>query len=515
MSTADVYGRARVPLVTPAGAAEADRLAQTRFGVPERVLMENAGSAAALVLQRLYPDGRVVGIAGSGNNGGDLLVMLRTLHGWGRDVCMIPIGSTAPDAALAHAAQIPTVTQDADARTSLAHADVVVDGMLGTGADGAPRGRVAEWIGLLNATPRPVLALDLPSGVDAGTGHVDGVAVRADATVCFGWPKLGLMLQPARAHCGHIYAVEIGFPAGCLEPTAWAITPGLVRDRLRERAPDAHKGSAGRLLALAGSDGMAGAAALTVGAALRAGAGLVRVASTPGNRAILQTLVPEATFLDAASIERDDVEPMHAVVAGTGLGTRPAAAAALARVLELTGDTPLLLDADALNILARDDGALATLGAGRALIITPHARELHRLTGTPIDEILADPVGAARAAAAAFHCIVLLKGQPSLVAAEDGTMFVNTTGSSDTAAAGMGDQLAGTIAALLAGAAEPLDAAVIGLFLSGRAADLAARGRALSPRDVTECMHDAFARPGTTEPVLDLPFIEFSQPPRR
>lgn len=515
MSTADVYGRTRVPLVTPAEAADADRLAQTRFGVPVRLLMENAGRAAAFLLQRLYPEGRVVGIAGSGNNGGDLLVMLRTLHRWGRDVCMIPVGSTAPDSALAHAAQIPTVSEDADARVSLAHADIVVDGMLGTGAAGVPRGRIAEWIGHLNASPRPVLALDLPSGVDAATGRVDGVAIRADATVCFGWPKLGLMLQPARAHCGHLYAVEIGFPAGCLEPTAWAITPDLVRERLRDRAPDAHKGNAGRLLVLAGSDGMAGAAALTVGAALRAGAGLIRVASTATNREILQTIVPEATFLDAAKIALDDVEPMHAVVAGPGLGTDTAAVAALQRVLDLTGNRPLLLDADALNILARENGALAALGADRAVIITPHARELHRLTGTSVDGILADPVGAARAAAAGFHCTVLLKGQPSLVSATDGTLFVSTTGSSDTAAAGMGDQLAGTIAALLAGGAEPIDAAVTGLFLSGRAADIATRGRTLSPRDVSEFLHLAFATPGAAGPVPDLPFITFSQPPRR
>ncbi|MEX0907316.1 MAG: NAD(P)H-hydrate dehydratase, partial [Gemmatimonadota bacterium] len=451
----DVFGRARVPLLTAAQAASADRAAHDA-GIPERVLMENAGRAAALVLDRLHPRGSIVGVAGSGNNGGDLLVMLRVLHTWGRDAAVIAAGSAPPDPSLLHGFDLAiTDADDARARLILAGADVLVDGMLGTGSAGAPRGRVAAWIDLLNASPRAVCALDLPSGVDATSGAVTGTAVRADLTVTFGWPKIGLLLQPARQHCGRLVAVEIGFAPfdeNRIEgPLAFAVTPGMVRDRLRTRAADAHKGSAGRLLILAGSTGMSGAAALTADAALRAGAGLLRIASASENRVILQTLVPEATFLDAAALEADDLAAMHALVAGPGLGTKDDARAALQRALDMTAGRPTLLDADALNMLAEQSGALRGIGDDRALVVTPHAKELSRLTGDSVESILADAPAAARAAADAFHCVVVLKWQPTLVAAPGGTLLVNTVGSSDAATAGMGDQLAGTIGALLVG----------------------------------------------------------------
>jgi ADP-dependent NAD(P)H-hydrate dehydratase / NAD(P)H-hydrate epimerase len=358
-----VYGRASVPLPDAREAAAADAHARGAGGVPERVLMENAGRAAALVLHRLYPRGRVVALAGSGNNGGDALVMLRVLHAWGRDVCLVEAGSSGPDSVLAHGADIPRVDgaeahEDASGAV-LSGADIIVDGMLGTGAEGAPRGAVAQWIDRINAAGRPVLALDLPSGVDATTGRVAGVAVAADVTVTFGWPKVGLLLQPGRNHCGRLVAVEIGFPGDVVASVrAYAITPDWVRGRIGRRAADAHKGSVGRLLILAGSSGMAGAAVIAADAALRAGAGLVRVASSGDNRVILQGAVPEATFLDRAALDAADAEAMHALVAGPGIGQSAESEAALRRVLELTPGIPTLLDADALNVLAGDADAL-------------------------------------------------------------------------------------------------------------------------------------------------------------
>jgi ADP-dependent NAD(P)H-hydrate dehydratase / NAD(P)H-hydrate epimerase len=510
----DACGRAFVALPTAAEAAVADRAAREQHGVPERVLMESAGRAAALVLQRLYPTGAVVGVAGSGNNGGDLLVMLRVLRAWGRDVSVIAVGARPPAAELAHGDAVPVVSEDTDALPLLAAASVIVDGMLGTGTAGAPRGRVAEWVARINAAGRPVVALDLPSGVDASTGAVPGEAVRADVTVTFGWPKLGLLLHPARQHCGRLVAVEIGFPEGCLDTTARAITPGMVRQCLGGRQPDAHKGSVGRLLVLAGSSGMAGAAALAVEAALRAGAGLVRVASDAANRTVLQSLVPEATFLDRDALGESDVEPMHALVAGPGLGTDDAAVQALARALELMPGRPTLLDADALNILAKRPDGLSRVAADRPVVITPHVMELSRLTGEAVPDLLADAPGAARAAARRFGAHVLLKGQPSLVAAPDGTLLVNTAGSSDLATAGMGDQLAGTIGALLAGGTEIAMAAAAGMYLSSRAADLCGLGRSLTPRDVSASLSRAMADPGPTESALGLPFVTFDQPPR-
>jgi ADP-dependent NAD(P)H-hydrate dehydratase / NAD(P)H-hydrate epimerase len=511
----DVYGRADVALPTAAEAATADHAARADHGVPQRVLMENAGRAAALVLHRLYPDGRVVGLAGSGNNGGDLLVMLRVLKAWGRDVRVITAGTRSPDPALAHGADIDVVSAADAGAALLATGAVLVDGLLGTGTTGSPRGGVAEWIRRLNATASPVVSLDLPSGVDATSGRVPGEAVQADLTITFGWPKLGLLLHPARRHCGRIVAVEIGFPDACSAAFgARAITSGWVSGRLRARPADAHKGSAGRLLVLAGSTGMAGAAALAAEAALRAGAGLVRIASTAENRQILQVLVPEATFLDRDALTHDDAGTMHALVTGPGLGQGSGARAALERALALMPALPTLLDADALNVLAGEADVLRDIGAGRPLVLTPHARELSRITGVPLEEIVADTPAAARAAARSFGCAVLLKGQPSVVATADGALFVNTSGSSDVATAGMGDQLAGTIGALLVGGVEPADAAALGLFLSGRAADLNALGRSLTPRDVSACLARAMATPGPAASSVGLPFITFDQPAR-
>jgi ADP-dependent NAD(P)H-hydrate dehydratase / NAD(P)H-hydrate epimerase len=510
----DVYGRSTVPLLTAAESAEADRLAREEHGVPERVLMESAGRAAALVLQRLYPAGMVAGVAGSGNNGGDLLVMLRVLQSWGREVVLIRAAEHGPASELAHGDAVPEPPDEESAIRLLSGAAVLVDGILGTGAAGPPRGAAPQWIRRLNAAGPPVVALDLPSGVDATTGAVPAEAVRADVTVSFGWPKLGLLLHPARQQCGRLLAVEIGFPTNVAGSRTRLVTSGLIRAALVPRRPDAHKGSVGRLLVLAGSTGMAGAAVIAVEAALRGGAGLVRVASSAENRTILQATVPEATFLDSADLQGADLEAMHAVVAGPGLGTGAAARAALNRALELTGDVPVLLDADGLNLLAADAGALEAIAGGRPVVITPHARELSRLTGQSLEDILADPPGAARAAAARYSTHVLLKGQPSLIAAPGGELLVASAGSSDLATAGMGDQLAGTIGAFLAGGHPVAEAAALGLHLSGRAADLCALGRSLTPRDVSAMLAAALADPGPHESELLLPFISFDQPPR-
>jgi hydroxyethylthiazole kinase-like uncharacterized protein yjeF len=205
---------------------------------------------------------------------------------------------------------------------------------------------------------------------------------------------------------------------------------------------------------------------------------------------------------------------MHALLAGPGMGTDDPARASLMNLLDLMPGKPALLDADALNMLASDRRELRAAAEARPLVITPHARELSRLTGTALADILADMPAAARAAAREFHCVVLLKGQPSLIATPSGELWVNSVGSSDVAAAGMGDQLAGTIGALLAAGQEPLRAAALGLFLSGRAADLAALGRSLSPADVSAQLARAIADPGPAASMLELPFITLDQPAR-
>lgn len=513
-AASDVYGREEVPLLTAAEAAAWDRSAREAAGIPERVLMENAGRAAAQVVGEWFPRGQVVGLVGSGHNGGDALVALRTLQAWGRDVAFILASERLPDPAPVHEHAIARIPRER-AAGALAGAAVVLDGLLGTGARGAARGPAAELIAAANESGRPTVALDLPSGVDATTGGVPGPAIHAAVTVSFGAPKTGLLLHPAREHCGRLLAVEIGFPPLSPESAgAQVVTPAWAAARLPARPPDAHKGTAGRIVLLVGGVGMAGAAALAGEAAQRAGAGLVRLVSPAANREVLQALVPDAVFRARGAQDALEMEGIAALLAGPGLGTDDDAVASLRAALATAAGIPTVLDADALNAIATGAFSLTELAAGRPLVITPHPVELSRLTGREVSGITADPVGVARAVAASSGCVVLLKGQPSVVAAPGERVLVAGVGSSDLASAGMGDQLAGTLVALLGAGAEPRTAAALALFYGGRAADLAGLGRSLSPRDVSARLGAAFADPGPMAPPARFPFVTFDQPPR-
>lgn len=517
MTERDVFGREYVAVWSAAQAAALDREARERHGVPERVLMEDAGRSAALILDRLYPRGRVVAVVGSGNNGGDGLVLLRTLRAWGREVAAVAAGSREPDPGLTHGHDVPFLPFE-ELTAAVAGAEVLVDGILGTGASGAPRGRAAEAIRALNASGRPVVALDLPSGLDSTTGQVPGDVVSAAVTVTFGWPKLGLFFQPGRPACGRIIAIEIGFPplSPEQEPPAALITPAWAAARLPRREPDAHKGSVGRVLVAGGGYGMAGAAATAVRGALRAGAGYVRLAAPEQNRAVLQTRVPEAVYadLDDERAVRDAAAAVDAALVGPGFGRDDAARRRLALVLDATRGVPTLLDADALTLLAEEPDRLRDIAAERPLLLTPHPGEMSRLLGREVGAIVAAPLDAAREAAETFGCTVLLKGAPSVVAAPGAPVLIATLHSSDLATAGMGDQLAGAAAAFMAAGAAPREAGALALHYCGRAADLAARGRSLLPDDVSETMDRAFADPGPEAPPLGFPFITFDQPPR-
>lgn len=514
MRTPAVYGRERVALLTADEAAELDRRARDESGVPGRALMESAGRAAAEIVHRLYPEGPVVAVAGGGNNGGDALVALRTLAAWGRDVAWTPAADAVPDPVLLAGAEIPRLDPDGlDA--AFADAAVLVDGILGTGARGAPREPAAAMIRRMNAADRPIVALDIPSGVDPTTGEVPGDAVAAAVTIMFGWPKKGGLFQPGRGRCGRILAVEIGFPP-LAEAAAGAalITPDWARARLPARDADAHKNSVGRVLVVAGRPGMAGAAAIAGRSAVRAGAGLVRMVSDDANRAVIQSLVPEGLFVDRSddAAVREAVAASDAVLAGPAIGTGEADSAFLDRVLDALEDRPCVLDADALTILAARDAIGALDGR---FVLTPHPGEMSRITGAAVGDIRRDPPGLALALAeSTAGAVVLLKGAPSVVAAAGSTVLVNAVGSSDLAAAAMGDQLGGMIAAFLAAGAPPRDAAGLGLFYGGRAAELARRGRGLTPDDVAEHLAAAFEHPGPDRPPLELPFILFDQPPR-
>ncbi|MEJ2502207.1 MAG: NAD(P)H-hydrate dehydratase [Gemmatimonadota bacterium] len=508
-----VFGRERVALLTAEESARLDQRAQDG-GIPERALMENAGRAAALVLHRLHPRGRVVAVVGSGNNGGDAMVALRSLRSWGREVAWLPAGSRDPDPALSAGFALPRLDPD-DAPRAFAEADVLVDGILGTGVTGEPREPAASIIRGMNASRRPIVALDTPSGVDPTTGRVPGEAVNAVATIQFGWPKTGTLFQPGRSRCGRLVAVEIGFPP--LEPNeagAAVITPDWARARLPARAPDAHKNTVGRVTIVAGRKGMAGAAAIAGLSAMRAGAGYARIVSDEANRIVIQSTVPEALFVDRSDRDavRQAVTECDAVLVGPAIGTDASGRALLDDVLGAVEDRGVVLDADALTLLAGREHGLEGLPARS--VLTPHPGEMQRLVRGSADAVGAEVIGVARSLAEAAGVAVLLKGAPSVVASPGAPVLVAGLGSSDLATAAMGDQLGGVTAAFLAAGAEAADAAGLGLLFGGRAAELAASGRALIPRDVADAFPGAFRDPGPAASRLDLPFVLFDQPPR-
>ena len=497
-----------VPLLTAEEMRAWDLHAIRERGIPERVLMEAAGRAAAEVVQRLQPEGRVVAAVGGGNNGGDALVLLRTLAARGREVAAVQAGGSLPDLALLHDWELEVLpASEAEAEAAFRGAAGVVAGILGTGAKGAPRAPAAAVIEAMNASGRPVVAVDGPSGVDMTTGRAEGAAVRAAVTVAFGAPKRGLLLFPGRALAGRVVVVEIGFPP--LAPgaaVARVVTDAWVRARLPRVPADAHKGTMGTVCAMAGRSGVGGAAVMVAMGALRAGAGMARVVSHADNRVVLQQAVPEALYTDRDSTEvHDALEKAAAVVAGPGMGTADADLEFLRRVAR-TGDAPLLLDADALTLLARSPELRREIR--RPLLLTPHPGEASRLLGRPVPQITADPFAAAAEIAARFDCAALLKGAPSLVAAPGEPVLASVAGHSGIATGGMGDTLSGVAGALLGMGCPPRDAAAIALFLCGRAAEIAGQGRSLLPRDVDAALPDAYASLETTTPS-DLPAALF------
>lgn len=514
MSSDEVFGLDRVTAPTAREAADLDRRAIDQGGIPGRLLMENAGRSAALVIDRLYPRGKAIALLGPGNNGGDGLVLLRNLRAWGWDVAYISTTEAGPDRALTHDFQIPRL--EAGDSAGLVSADLLIDGLVGTGTSGPPYGTVAELITTLAEEERPIIALDLPSGVDPTTGAVPGPAVRADLTITFGAPKRGLLLQPAREYCGRVIAIEIGLPPSKEDPSAELITPGWARRRLPTRPLTAYKGTSGRLLALTGTKGMAGAAIIAGEAALRAGTGYLWLASDPSNRTVLQGAIPEAIFIPRTETDEllDLAVQADAILVGPGIGTDDEVRTLTRELYQTASGQPLLLDADALDLIGQDDGLIRELAHGRELILTPHPGEFARLTGKEVDTIVANPIGTAEEYAEMTGATLLLKGTPTVIASPGTPTLINTLGSSDLARAGMGDQLAGTIAALLAAGLRARAAAGAGLFYAGRAAELAGRGRALSPRDLSAHLAEAFADPGPPEPPLGLPFITFDQPRR-
>ncbi len=480
------------PLYTAEEMRALDRWAIEHEGIPSLDLMERAGGEVARAVIALAPDGPVRIVCGRGNNGGDGLVVARLLREHGLEVDALLLFSRedlSPDAAAnlerAEARQVaPRALSDAVAGSA-----VVVDAILGTGFTGSPRPPLDAAIEVINAAGAAVVAIDVPSGVDASTGEVEGACVRAGLTVTFQASKLGLWVAPGKAHAGRVEVVDIGIPpAGEGRPSApdaGLIQPSVL-EALPRRSPYGNKFRSGSVLVVGGSPGLTGAVCMACEGAMRAGAGWVRAAVPASLNEVFEVKLTEVMSVPlpdreghlteaAADAVLEAAERADAVVLGPGLG-REEGSFALSRTLVERIDRPLLVDADALNALAAVQLAPAARRAA-PLVLTPHAGELGRLLEIDSRQVEARRLANARAAAGRARGIVVLKGDDTLVAGPEDRpdLAVSPGGSPALATAGTGDVLSGVIAAFMARGLDVFEATCAGVYAHAKAGREAAR----------------------------------------
>ena len=462
-------------------------------GTPSIVLMEQAAAGVVAELCRSgMLDKLTMVVCGTGNNGGDGLSVLRQLLMTGRRAGGILLG--LPDRLKGDARLEWDLLERAGVEVICApdqraleaawpaaeHADCLVDAIFGIGLSRPVEGLHRQAIEWMNASPAPVVAVDIPSGVDSDTGQIAGQAVRAAMTVTFQYPKWGQMLHPGKACTGKLIVHPIGLiPQSALaDIQAECLLTEDVPRLLPPRPQDAHKGQFGRIGVIAGSPGMAGAGLMCARAALRAGAGLVTLCAEKELLPVYQSALPEAMFLPLLSSFDparfgDFVAGCDAVAIGPGLGRSADVLAAVKAVLAQEG-LAAVVDADGLNVLS----AAEEMPEIRAhAVFTPHVGEMARLCGVSARNVADDPVLFARAAAKEWHVVVALKSAATVIAAPDGRITVNTTGTPAMAKGGTGDVLAGLTAALMGQGLSAYDAAALGSYLLGRAGEEAEKKR--------------------------------------
>lgn len=485
-------------IVTAEQMRELDRRASVEFGVPSIVLMENAGlrtfDVALQMLTEVCGQSAAI-VCGKGNNGGDGFVVARHLHQAGAEVRVLLIGrrdDVKGDALInleiaeKSGINIEEVSEIAHLQMILAHSDLIVDALFGTGIKGDITGFAGEVIDAINASGRPVVSVDLPSGLDADTGQIGGRCVIADATVTFALPKIGLVTHPGVEYAGEVTVAEIGVPKRGFETAGintYVVGPEDVLARLPARPDDANKGTFGRVLVVAGSVGLTGAAAMSSEAAVRIGAGLVTLAVPESLNDILEAKLTEVMTIPLP--ETDDrsfsraaigkalglIEKSNAAALGPGIGRNPETVAFIRELLPWI-NTPIVIDADGLNAIAEDSSVLQKVNA--PLVLTPHPGEMSRLTGTPVEAIQSNRLKSALDAAEKFGCVVVLKGAGTVIASPDGEVWVSSTGNAALATGGTGDILTGAIVGLMAQGLSMMDASICGVYIHGNAGEIAA-----------------------------------------
>lgn len=506
-------------VVTAHTMQEIDKRAIEEFGVPGIKLMENAGRGCVEeIIAEFGLQGRAVIMAGKGNNGGDGYVIARLLSqkGWSIKVIILAehdriSGDAAvnldklPTAMInycSHEGQLPALHME-----EIFHADVIVDALLGTGLRSDVQGIYNEAIDLINASGRPVVSVDIPSGIHGTTGRVLGNAVRAYITVTFAFAKLGHVLYPGAEYTGRLVVTDVGIPQQLTESASGYefLNADGLRPLLRRRDRQAHKGHFGHCLIIAGSTGKSGAAALSANSAVRSGSGLVTLAAPEGINNILEVKTTEVMTVPLqdsgsghlTSSAFPTIEKLlhgkDALAVGPGLDRRPGTFALVQTMVESL-ELPMVIDADGLNALAEDITVLRRKKS-KTIILTPHPGEMSRLLGTSIPDVEAIRISVAQEFARNYGIYIVLKGARTIIAGPNGVAAINGSGNPGMATGGMGDVLTGIIVSLLGQGYSAWDACRLGVFIHGYAADMVAEDKGeigLCASDVHEMLPYAF-----------------------
>ncbi|MCR5775058.1 MAG: NAD(P)H-hydrate dehydratase [Lachnospiraceae bacterium] len=472
-----------IPVLTADKMQEADRYTQEELGLPQSVLMERAALSAYNVLTELsdLEDAGILIICGPGNNGGDGVALARILSE--RDIYpdVVILGDRAKrsEGLKTQTGLLEKIYPQVSVSDQIpdSYYDVIVDAIFGISLNRKIEGSFAEAVAFINKSRDQgsyVLSLDIASGIDSSSGRIQpDLTVRADRTVAFGTFKAGHLLFPGAMYSGEVTLKDIGIPASAMESGADIHIFHDSEISLPPRQAYTNKGSYGRILIVAGSKGMAGAAILCAEAAMRSGSGMVRVYTDESNRQIVQTALPEAlvTTYDERMDEKglaDAIEWCDAIAVGPGL-SRSDQAAEILRYILGHANVPLVLDADALNILSADVDMLARTGAD--MIITPHLGEMARLTGIEAGEISKHLIQTARDFAESYGVVTVLKDARTIIASPDGKVIINTNGNNGMATAGSGDVLTGMIVSVRGRTDDSFMSAALGCALHGRAGD--------------------------------------------
>ncbi|UCF31808.1 MAG: NAD(P)H-hydrate dehydratase [bacterium] len=486
-------------IVTPRQMQEIDQRAIRTIGIPSLVLMENAGAAVVDIIERRVSRERlnISVMCGTGNNGGDGMVVGRHLSERGHEVMVYLTapraqyrGDAGTQLRILSRMGIPvTVLSTARslerARRRFEESDVAVDALFGTGLEREVAGLFAEAVAVINACPGLVAAVDIPSGINGQSGLPMGASVTADVTVTLAFPKPGLLLFPGADHAGEVVVADIGIPGAASDgvpPDGWVVGTGVIHDAFPGRWENTHKGTYGHLLVCSGSSGKAGAGILAAMAALRAGAGLVTLAVPSSYSHHIDSSIPEVmtaplpetsdgTLSKSGTMAlRSLIGERDALAIGPGLSMNEETSELVRDVLSWSG-FPAVVDADALNAIGGDLESLRK--RGEQTVLTPHPGEMARLMGMETPAVQEDRIGTALRCSRRSNCVVVLKGARTVVASPDGTYHINLTGNPGMATAGTGDVLTGIIGALLARGVDTVTSALASVYLHGSAGDRA------------------------------------------